>query len=244
MNFEFRRAIRQTYGLNATELNMAVVFFIGSTYDPFYQNMIRLESEMYDDIVQADYLDTYRNLTLKSYSVLRWQVMMCNNAKYYFNADADVLVFPQHLLDFATNMTYQTSSIVGACRMGGAGVARSNRSKWYVPEEVYGEKSFPPYCFGPGYICTSDVPSKLLNVLEGGPGGWKRWKDMPIDDALFTGILVQDADVNLYNNGTVLRLNRKFDMCTVRVISIHSFGPAQMKENWERYGKILQNCTD
>ena len=38
---------------------------------------MRVESARYGDIVQTDFLDSYRNLTLKAVSWMRWVVAHC-----------------------------------------------------------------------------------------------------------------------------------------------------------------------
>lgn len=241
-----RQIIRETYGAVANQLNMRVIFYLGSNNEEFYNNLIQLEAQIYDDIVQVDFFDSYRNVTLKSYSTLRWQVKMCNNAKYYFNTDSDVIVFPEYLLEYVTRMETQNNSIIGYCKLNGAVVVRNKESKWYVPKEVYPDDWYIPHCLGCGYVSTGDVPLKLINALEGGPDNWKRWKDMPIDDVVFTGILVKDANVTLHASKLVSWLGHDFDLCNPdeHIVSAHRFGPASyMKERWDYFQDQLHNCT-
>lgn len=244
LEFQYRQTIRQTYAIFASQLNMRVIFFLGSHEDQFFNNVILLESQLYDDIVQVDFMDSYRNVTLKSYSMLRWQVMMCSNAKYYFNTDSDVIVFPKHLLEFVSKMETQTNSIIGHCKLDGAVVVRDVESKWYVPKEAYPDEWYVPHCLGCGYISTGDVPIKLINALEDSPDNWKRWKDMPIDDVVFSGVLVKAANVTLHNSDIVSWLEVDFDLCLQRVVSVHRFDPpTYMKEAWLFYHDVMQNCT-
>jgi hypothetical protein len=51
-----------------------------------------MESETYGDIVQTAFEDTYRNLTYKAMSVLRWVSTYCPSVTYVLKADDDAIV--------------------------------------------------------------------------------------------------------------------------------------------------------
>ena len=53
---------------------------------------IRKENDLYRDIVQEDFIDSYRNLTVKSIMALKWATKYCKNAKLIFKMDDDTLV--------------------------------------------------------------------------------------------------------------------------------------------------------
>ena len=53
---------------------------------------IRKENDLYHDIVQEDFIDSYRNLTVKSIMALKWATEHCKNAKLIFKMDDDTLV--------------------------------------------------------------------------------------------------------------------------------------------------------
>ncbi len=43
---------------------------------------IQEEHQLYGDIVQGSFLESYRNLTLKAVMGLKWVTTYCSNAKY------------------------------------------------------------------------------------------------------------------------------------------------------------------
>ena len=87
---EVRNVIRKTWGGvhrvqvnlsgNAFEVNITRVFLLGRLSSQV-QEEIEKESKEYQDIVQQDFLDTYKNLTLKTMMGLQWVVDFCPQAR-------------------------------------------------------------------------------------------------------------------------------------------------------------------
>ncbi|NXG51011.1 B3GT5 galactosyltransferase, partial [Psilopogon haemacephalus] len=46
---------------------------------------------------------------------------------------------------------------------------RKRGSKWYVSEEEYPGKTYPPFCSGTGYVLSTDVASQIHNISENVP---------------------------------------------------------------------------
>lgn len=91
-NMKNRVIIRETWAKRALFPQTRLVFMLGSTHDQELARRIDLENDLYNDIVQQDFLDSYRNLTLKSIMALDWVVKHCPNAKYVLKTDDDVIV--------------------------------------------------------------------------------------------------------------------------------------------------------
>ena len=108
--FRHREAIRSTWGsygrdggrgrVNTTSSKrktgeIILIFFIGSLSmmsAKGEQDSIEKEAKMYGDIYQADFIDTYDNLTLKSISMLYFVSSHCSNARYVAKIDDDMYV--------------------------------------------------------------------------------------------------------------------------------------------------------
>jgi len=56
-NFEERQLIRQTWANNT---NLKVGFIIGQTEELLFNKMINLEHNQYDDLIQGNFIDTFR----------------------------------------------------------------------------------------------------------------------------------------------------------------------------------------
>lgn len=92
-NFRHREVIRETWGsCSSNQSSKRVIFFMGSVNSSEVQEKIRNESEIYKDIVQGNYDDTYRNLTYKTAMIFKWFVYKCPNVQYLLKVDDDVFV--------------------------------------------------------------------------------------------------------------------------------------------------------
>ena len=65
-NYKRRVTIRETWSQKHLFTNVRIVFFTGLSLRTEANDMLKLESSLYKDIVQKSFVDTYRNLTLKS----------------------------------------------------------------------------------------------------------------------------------------------------------------------------------
>ncbi|GBN71579.1 Beta-1,3-galactosyltransferase 4 [Araneus ventricosus] len=104
-NFEQRDAIRKTWA-DPENKNSAIsglktktVFLIGRSSSRFLNALLKSENEVYNDILSGDYLDTYRNLTLKVVHGLRWASSHCQPS-YTMKTDDDCFVNVPLLLHF------------------------------------------------------------------------------------------------------------------------------------------------
>lgn len=59
-SFRNRKMIRSTWASSALFPKLRAIFILGTSYNKTLENLIKEESELYGDIVQEDYLDTYR----------------------------------------------------------------------------------------------------------------------------------------------------------------------------------------
>lgn len=92
--FERREHIRQTWG-NSTyhEVKFALFFVIGMvSNDAIFMQDIEEESEKYNDVLQEDFEDSYRNLSLKAIAALRWIDLHCKHVKFVLKADDDTFI--------------------------------------------------------------------------------------------------------------------------------------------------------
>lgn len=61
-----------------------ILFLLGQTTSNETQAKINTESDLYGDVIQESFLDTYNNLTLKTVMMLKWVNKNCQN-KSKFN---------------------------------------------------------------------------------------------------------------------------------------------------------------
>ncbi|CAF4993972.1 unnamed protein product, partial [Rotaria magnacalcarata] len=112
---------------------------------------VKFENDLYQDIVQEDFLDSYRNLTHKAVMALKWISTYCSQASYILTTDDDMIVntfmLLKHLKFRDSYQMKQNNSIF--CRVyESMDVFRDKNIKWYLSEKEYPPKKFPPFCSG------------------------------------------------------------------------------------------------
>ena len=200
---KMRKLIRETWG-SVKQYNGAqvrIVFLLAERELPtpiqtkYLSRVIKAESDKYQDIIQANFVDSYNNLTVKNVMGLHWIHNFCNRSRFIVKTDDDVFVNVFKLIQFLQQLNSESSSLTNFlyCKVNRRIQAkRSNESKWYLTPEEYGYHSFPPYCNGIGYIFSADVAEKLYSVTKYVPF-------ISIDDvyigfcAKYSGILPLDS---------------------------------------------------
>ena len=105
---ERRDAIRATWGSVVKKfdnyLHIGLVFLLGlsPTSEETNQSVMK-EGRLYRDIVQANFSDTYRNLTVKSIVGLEWNNEYCCNTKCTLKTDDDVYFNMTYLVRILQN---------------------------------------------------------------------------------------------------------------------------------------------
>ncbi|VVC39485.1 Hypothetical protein CINCED_3A025601 [Cinara cedri] len=180
-----RQAIRDTWAKMIPTL-----FFMGLTNSSVTQNNIKLENQLYSDIVQGDFIDCYRNLTYKHVMVLKWTLYYCPCARYLLKIDDDTFVNAPYLLEL---LNYRLSPL-GArdllmCQLNfSTMVKRTYRSKWRVSYAEYPDRWYPVYCLGWAIIYSPDVIYKLYTGAQVTPYFW-------IDDVHITGTIAVKQNI-------------------------------------------------
>ncbi|GFS47670.1 beta-1,3-galactosyltransferase brn [Nephila pilipes] len=100
-----RNAIRKLWGSENRfpELNIRRIFLLGISTDPLFQDKIDEEYEKHKDLVQADFIDSYYNNTIKTMIGFKWVIQNCPNAQFIMFADDDMYVSTKNLLKFISD---------------------------------------------------------------------------------------------------------------------------------------------
>lgn len=183
-----RNTIRETWGNPRNFPRFRVIFVLGRVNDNTTMESVILESELNGDILLGDFLDTYKNLTLKAVAAVAWMSNYCGNVKYILKTDDDIFVNLFSLIDqLKLNSKIENSFICLVWnRMK---VVREKKSKWYISKREYVDDVFPTYCSGSAYILTSGVVGKLATAAKDVAFFW-------IDDFYVTGLLAKRSGVS------------------------------------------------
>ena len=67
-----------------------LAFMLGYSADNLQQEKIKNESDSHQDIVQGNFLDSYKNLTYKTVMGHMWVSRFCAQAEFVMKADDDI----------------------------------------------------------------------------------------------------------------------------------------------------------
>ncbi|XP_076247310.1 beta-1,3-galactosyltransferase brn [Calliopsis andreniformis] len=107
-NFEQRMAIRNSWGFEKRffDVPSKTVFMLGiRPQNEELQAQVKAEATKYKDIIQANFIDTYYNNTIKTMMSFKWLVKYCSNSKFYMFVDDDIYVSVKNVLRFIRNPT-------------------------------------------------------------------------------------------------------------------------------------------
>ncbi|XP_055700689.1 beta-1,3-galactosyltransferase 5-like isoform X2 [Phlebotomus papatasi] len=176
---ENRDNIRQTWG--GWKLDHRVLFLLGTVDSEDLQNEIQSESDFFGDIVQGNFVDSYKNLSYKHVMAMKWATEFCPETQFIFKSDDDIFVNTPLISQFVQKLGNVTDFILCVIN-GGQPVVREKNTKWYVSPEEFPNDTYPVYCSGCGVLLTTDVARKLHKAAESTPY-------LFVDDVYVLGIL-------------------------------------------------------
>jgi hypothetical protein len=147
------------------------------------QDVIDNEAILNGDIVQADFVDTYYNNTIKTMVGMKWVIEFCSSAQFVLFVDDDYYVSTKNLLKFARNpfepQTVDPSKEGAYFERNGNGVntfdgrlytgyvfedsspMRHKTSKWYVSLDEYPFSKYPPYVTAGAFLLSRGALSDM-----------------------------------------------------------------------------------
>jgi beta-1,3-galactosyltransferase 1 len=231
-NASRREVIRATWA-SLQDHQLRVLFIIGQprtdneTED--HQRTLEEESLTHGDLLQADFIDSYANLSLKSIAMLQWAEASCKAVRFLVKADDDVLVnTPLLLRDLA--LTRHRRFVMGNV-IAGARPSRDRSSKWFTPTTAYPRDFYPKYISGAAYVISGDLVHDLHAAAVRTEIFW-------IEDVFITGLLLAANGSDVLNAQHIY--NGKFDIqkefidpCALkRRILRHLSAPTNMSALW------------
>lgn len=106
-NFKRRNAIRNSWGFEKrfSDVLMKTIFVLGipDQLNLDTQKLIDIESDNYQDIVQANFIDAYFNNTIKTMMGIKWAIKFCSRSKFYMFVDDDFYVSTKNVLRYIRN---------------------------------------------------------------------------------------------------------------------------------------------
>ena len=193
-NLKRRLSIRETWAKRSMFRDIRLVFMMGKTSNQKTANLLNLEYNLYGDIVQEDFEDSYRNLTYKGIMAMKWITQYCKHAKFILKADDDMIVNIFILLKHIYSLDKHTKpkNTIMCLVYPKMPVIRDKNSKWYLSKEEFKDDYFGKYCSGSAFVLTGDLPPRLFNISFYIKFFW-------IDDYYVTGLLVRGVNASYYS---------------------------------------------
>ncbi|XP_061439622.1 beta-1,3-galactosyltransferase 2-like [Rhineura floridana] len=239
-----RKAIRQTWGHERSVPGVSILcLFLTGVHPRFgspLQHLLEEESSIYRDIIQQDFLDTYNNLTLKTLMGMEWISKFCPNATYVMKVDSDIFLNVDYMVskllqphlppkkDYMTGYIYRNTKPL-----------RNKAYKWYVPQEVYPNDTYPAYCGGPGYVLSGDLAKKIYQVA-------KNIKVINMEDS-FMGICLHELGISVTDSpwGLFNMYKISYEKCQFsKLVVVHHYGPDELLQIWPDFQDQNKTCDN
>uniref|UniRef100_A0A131YWG4 Hexosyltransferase n=1 Tax=Rhipicephalus appendiculatus TaxID=34631 RepID=A0A131YWG4_RHIAP len=227
-HFQSRAAIRETWGGTAVKMGFLVVFLLGTPSDQEVQRNVLAEQNAYGDIIQGDFMDTYRNLTYKTVMLIRWARRNCVSVEFVLKIDDDMLLGVWDFAIVLNSLRTSQRSMWGYLYSGFPYVpVRDVKSKWYVSRLEYASDTYPDFLSGTGYLISGDVISALEEFTH--DQGF-----FPLEDVYLTAILAERANVSRLSLEGFSSKHVPYNQpcSTPRVVTSHKWRPDELRRAW------------
>lgn len=161
-----------------------VVFLFGRHTNDSLNRELLHESAQYNDVVQANFTEDYRNLTRKVLMGLKWALNSCAEAEFILKVDDDTFVNVPMMIDYVINRDYWEKTIMGY--INHKPFPFRYYTKWQVSWEEYPYFRYPSYVSGNIYLLLTLTAQELLDVAKYLPY-------VSMEDVYVTGILAEVA---------------------------------------------------
>ncbi|CAJ1064955.1 N-acetyllactosaminide beta-1%2C3-N-acetylglucosaminyltransferase 2 [Xyrichtys novacula] len=243
-HFERRQAVRETWGeegVKQSGLRVRTVFLMGSHQadDPDLSPLLSFESQLFGDILQWDFQESFLNLTLKMNVLLQWTLQHCAHVNFVFSGDDDVFVNTPLLLSYLQSLdSTKASKLYSGHVISTASPIRDPKSKYYIPLSFY-DGPYPAYVGGGGLLISGALLRPLYSVSHVIPF-------YPIDD-VYTGMCFKAIGVSPeihpgFHTFDLKEADRE-NVCVHKdLILIHKRSPQEIKRLWRGIHSPFLTC--
>ncbi|XP_013409238.1 beta-1,3-galactosyltransferase 5-like [Lingula anatina] len=220
-NFLDRNIYRKTWGSihESQGEQIRTLFLLGTSQNRTADEKIEEENRKFRDIIRVEFVDTYRNLTLKTILGLRWVLRHCPSAFYVMKTDDDVIVQYPKLVDYLLDLPWwRTKHLFMGRLYEPKPPERDPRVKGYVSEQEYPGALYPAYLAGSGYVMSMDTVRVLHETSRHVPL-------MPMED-VYLGICANKTELvqpQKHENFTRFYMGRVYSYCLYKgLVTIHA----------------------
>jgi hypothetical protein len=195
-----RAAIRHTWGSvvrrawphSSRQWRVELFFLLGRPSAEFSMTVLHDEGHAHGDLLMADMLDSYRNLSLKMLAGLHWLTSHCDmqRVSHVLKADADTFVNVDLLLRVLEHLAMTQPEVARHAILGNV-MDKCKVSVVHQAAHRHGEDpalfpfwSYPPYASGPAYLLPGPHVPALTDASLFFPL-------LSVEDAYFTGVVAR-----------------------------------------------------
>ena len=226
---ERRQAIRSTWAARAFAKRVVVMFVLGDVAHT--SQRLEEESDTYQDILQLEFRDIYRHLTLKTFAALQWVTERCSQVEFVVKTDDDVILNLMELRELVKlELEFDKNLILGA---SAPNRLVQREGKWSVKKEDYPFEYYPQYVSGGLYAMGISAVSKIVDTCEYVPR-------IPVEDVFITGIVRKVLKIPVTNSNRfpswLTRTPRsECQFIAGQLVGLHGYGPSKMSDLWQRF---------
>lgn len=183
-----RKAARDSWAQDADGNETRVYFVLGKQPDnTSLQDIVRSEIATYADIIQADFVDTRRNGTLKTVFLLQWVVTTCPRVHFVMKATDYAFVNVPNLHRYLQMREdeergpFVAGSVVMKRPVQGDPLAPGD-----LPPVIYQKPTFPPFLEGFAYVMPGEAVEVILNKALDTPF-------LYLEDVFVTGVVAGEG---------------------------------------------------
>ncbi|CAC5395489.1 B3GALT1 [Mytilus coruscus] len=221
-HYNRRQAIRETWLSN---VNRFTRYTFVTAFSKRFNELLGIEIREKKDIVQFNFIDTYKNLTYKTMSSFNWITKVCPQASYVLKVDDDNWLNTKSLLE--TLKRGMVENKVGVSCTSRGSPNRDPSNKYFIPEAIYHEHIYPPYCSGPAYVLSTNVIIQILNIHKHVPF-------FPLED-IYIGLCLKKLNIGVINICGFNNVRVYANPCWMKskfIISVHEMLPMELSKIW------------
>lgn len=170
------------------------IFVVGISSTDSKVALIEKENEIEKDILQVPFEDTFRNVSSKVITAMKFIKTYCSNAKLIIIADDDAVIMPWNLFSYI-KFDYKNTSALDLFYGGfvyyniNTSDYRDKKARHYFSEAEYNCSTFAPYALGNAFIMSYKVMVQLYYLAQS-------FKFLFSDD-IFLAVLANIANISL-----------------------------------------------
>ncbi|CAB3362534.1 Hypothetical predicted protein [Cloeon dipterum] len=211
-----RQAVRASWASKAyLPPGVRVLFIVGRQYAK------HLDWEE-DDIIVANFKDSYRNLSIKSTAMLDWVSHHCK-PQYLLKCDDDTYINVPLLMEKIRGVSRESWPFIAGQIGREWQPFRDKSEKYYVGPDEFPAYVYPDYATGPAYLISGDVVAPLFQALL-------KEQFLAMEDILVTGIVANwRLNVPLLEWKEFFSMRKEPGLCAAKnYVSLHYVQPEEL----------------